>query len=187
MNHWYLVASLPSLVLGMEPPLSPATFRVLCGEHLPEADLRELDAVLADSASAGGGSSAFARAWHEISARIADEAAVQRSARLGIDAGPWRTDIGVPDATLAGSVRDALQQPDPRSRELQLDTLRWRLLEELAQATPFGTSAVLAYGLRLQIATRWAQRTEAAGRQRLAAHLDGILAAFDRLAQEKQQ
>lgn len=188
MNHWYLVASLPSLTLGAEPPLTPAAFRVLCGEHLPEADLRELDAVLGESeAPDRRGTSTFARTWREHTARIDDECAVLRAARLGVDAGPWRQDIGVPDATLAGAVRDAMAQPDPRSRELQLDTLRWRVLEELTQATPFGTPAVIAYALRLQIVARWAARTEPAGRQRLAGHLDGILAAFDRLAQEKQQ
>ncbi len=185
MNHWYLVASLPSLVLGAEPPLSLAAFRVLCGEHLPDDDLRELDAVLAGDAVTTD--CAFARAWRNTTLRIQDECAVLRAVRLGIDATPWRIDIGVPDATLIGAVRDAMQQPDPRSRELQLDTLRWRLLDDLARAEPFGLATVLAFGLRLQIAARWTARTEAAGQERLARHLDAMFATFDRKAQENQQ
>ena len=47
---------------------------------------------------------------------------------------------------------------------------------------PFGLPAVLAYGLRLQLAARQAARTEAKGRERLAQHLDALLAEFDRLA-----
>jgi hypothetical protein len=185
VNHWYLVASLPSLALGAEPPLSPAAFRALCGEHLPDRDLRELDALL--GAEAGdAGSSAFARSWQQFQRRVQDECAVQRAARLGIDAGPWRSDVGVPDATLIAAVREAMQLPDPRSRELQLDTLRWRELEDRARLAPFGEAAVFGYGLRLQIATRWAARTEPAGREQLARHLDTMFAAFDRKAQENQ-
>jgi hypothetical protein len=185
VNHWYLVASLPSLALGGEPPLSPAAFRALCGEHLPDRDLRELDALL-DPAAGDTAGSAFARTWQQFQLRVQDECAVQRAARLGIDAGPWRADVGVPDATLIGAVREAMQQPDPRSRELQLDTLRWRMLEDAARQEPFGQAAVLGYGLRLQIAARWAARTETAGRLRLAGHQDAMFAVFDRKAQENQ-
>ena len=181
MNHWYLVASLPLVALGAEPPLSLEAFRALCGEHLPEGDLRELDAVLA-----GAGTSPFARAWGETQRRIEDECAVLRAARLGLDAGPWRKDVGVPDATLIAAVREAFQQPDPRSRELQLDVLRWRTLEDLARSAPFGLPAVVAYGLRLRLAARWSARTEARGRRQLGRHLDAMFAAFDRKAQENQ-
>jgi hypothetical protein len=183
VNHWYLVASLPSLTLGAEPPMSLQAFRTLCGEHLPDADLRELDAVLAGP-GASAGTSAFARSWRQFCQRVQDECAVLRGARLGIDSTPYRADIGVPDAGLIAAVRDAMQQPDPRSRELQLDTLRWRTLDDLAQAAPFGTPAVLAFGLRLQLVVRWATRTEAAGRRRLGQHLDAMFAVFDRKAQE---
>lgn len=185
MNHWYLVASLPLVSLGAEPPLSIDAFRALCGEHLPDRDLRELDAVLASS-PAGRGTSEFARAWRETTLRIEDECAVLRAARLGIDSSPWRTDIGVPDATLIAAVREAFQQPDPRSRELWLDALRWRTLEDLARTAPFGLPAVMAYGLRLGLAARWAARTEASGRQQLARHLDAMFAVFDRKAQENR-
>jgi len=181
VNHWYLVASLPLVSLGAEPPLPVETFRALCGEHLPERDLRELDAVLE-----GAGKSQFARAWRETQLRIADECAVLRAARLGIDASPWRRDIGVPDAALIAAAREAFQQPDPRARELQLDMLRWRTLEDLARTAPFGLPAVLAYGLRLRLAARQAARTELAGRRQLARRLDAMFAVFDRKAQEQQ-
>ena len=184
MNHWYLVASLPLVALGAEPPLSVETFRALCGEHLPDRDLRELDAVL--GSPAGRGTSSFAHAWREATLRIDDECAVLRAARLGIDASAWRRDIGVPDATLIAAVREAFQQPDPRSRELQLDALRWRTLEDLARSLPFGLPAVMAYGLRLRLAARWSARTEAAGRQQLGRHLDAMFAVFDRKAQENR-
>ncbi len=180
MNHWYLVASLPALSFGAEPPLSPADFRARCGEQLPDADLRELDAVLA-----GGGTSSFAQEWRRFERRLQDESTLLRAQQLGIDPSPWRTDSGVPDAALIAAVRDAMQQPEPKSRELQLDALRWRQLEELTRPTPFGLPSVLAYGLRLQIVVRWHHRTEAAGRERLASHLGAMLVEFDRLAQEQ--
>lgn len=183
MNYWYLVASLPSLVLGAEPPLSPAAFRVLCGEHLRGGDVQELDAVLAADTA---GASTFGRAWREFTLRLQAECAVLRAARLGVDPTPWRTDTSVPDAALLAAVRDAMQQADPRGREWQLDALRWRTLEDLVRPTPFGLPAVLAYGLRLQLAARWASRTEAEGQSRLASHLAAMFAAFDHKAQENR-
>lgn len=176
MNYWYLVASLPALAEHAPPPLSPAQFRMLCGEHLVPADLAELDAVLA-----GGGASAFARAWQQRRGAIASGCAALRAVRLGLDPAPYRSE-GVPDLWLAAAVHDAMQQGDPRARERQLDALGWRLLGELGEPAPFGLPAVLAYGLRLQLAARQAARTEAKGRERLAQHLGALLAEFDRLA-----
>ncbi|MEZ5963700.1 MAG: DUF2764 family protein [Planctomycetota bacterium] len=175
MSYYYLVASLPAIVPGAAPPMSPASFRVLCSEHLEPRHLHELDAVLA-----GGGTSDFARQWQRQQTTLAHLCARERAARYGVDAASLPAPLGVPDLALVRAAQDALAATDPKARELALDALRLATLDHLAFATPFELGAVLAYALRLQIAARWAERTEATGRAELGRHVDVLLQQFDR-------
>ena len=56
-----------------------------------------------------------------------------------------------------------MELDDPLERELALDRLRWTLLDELAVSQAFGFQAVLAYGLKLRLAEKWAAMDEAEG------------------------
>lgn len=177
MSYYYLVASLPALTPGSEPPLTPAQFRVLCSEHLEPRHLHELDTVLG---ARRDGTSAFAQQWQRTQAAIAHLCAKERAARHGVDEATLVAPAGVPDLTLARAVRDALGASDPKAREQALDALRLAALDRLAFAAPFELDAVLAYGLRLQITARWAARTEAHGRAVLADQVATLLQQFDR-------
>jgi Protein of unknown function (DUF2764) len=70
-----------------------------------------------------------------------------------------------------------MELEDPHARELLLDRLRWTLLDELAARPAFGLQAVLAYGLKLRLAEKWAAMDEAAGLGIAAELVDGALAA----------
>ena len=80
------------------------------------------------------------------------------------------------DARCASAAERAMELEDPRERELALDRLRWTLLDELAVAPPFGFQAVLAYGLKLRLAEKWAAMDEAEGLRVAAAVADAALA-----------
>jgi hypothetical protein len=67
------------------------------------------------------------------------------------------------DARCVTVAERAMELDDPRDRELTLDRLRWALLDELAVAAPFGLQAVLAYGLKLRLAEKWAAMDETEG------------------------
>jgi hypothetical protein len=170
-RYWYLVATLPRIVLGQSPESSPAAFRARCGEHLVAADLAEFDAVLAGTGDTWTGRqlAAFEAALRTACARLrAGAAGGEREQPAGMAAEP--------DPSLARAVQDAFAAADPRARELALDRVRLDRYEELARGAPFSFRAVLAYGLSLRLAAAWAARTEAAGRAALAQHLDVLLA-----------
>lgn len=173
-QHYYLLASLPSLDLGEPVPLPEQTLRTLVGEHLAPDDVREFDAILA-----GAGTGPFARAWRAASSRLDDARARARATRLGVDAEASLESAAVPDLTLAAAVADACAAPDPREREWRLDSLRLRQLDELTWDRRFATDAVFAYGLRLRICARWAARDTATGQTNLRQHMQRILGAFD--------
>jgi hypothetical protein len=69
-----------------------------------------------------------------------------------------------------------MELDDPLDRELALDRLRWTLLDELAVAAPFGLQAVLAYGLKLRLAEKWAAMDETEGLRIAAGIADAALA-----------
>lgn len=173
-QHYYLLASLPSLSLGEPIPLPEQTLRTLVGEHLAPDDVREFDAILA-----GAGTGAFARAWRAASAQFDDARVRARATRLGVDATTRVEDASVPDLTLASAVADACAATDPKEREWRLDTLRLRQLDELTWDRRFATDSVFAYGLRLRICARWAGRDAEVGRTNLRQHMQRILGAFD--------
>lgn len=174
MSYYYLVASLPALVVGSAPALSPQQFRVLCSEHLEPRHLTELDAVLS-----GGGTSTLARRWQQTQRRIAYQCAKARAQRHAVEPASLTPPDGVPDLTLVRAVQDALAAGDPKGRELQLDMLRLAALDSSILGVPFELDAVLAYGLRLQICARWAARTPARGRANLTAQVEATLQRFD--------
>jgi hypothetical protein len=71
-------------------------------------------------------------------------------------------------------VREAFEAPNPAVRERALDSLRWRLADELAATEPLGDAALVAHAVQLGIAWRWAGWDVDAGWATLEAHLRRI-------------
>ena len=163
--YHYLVSSLPALSLEAPPPFSPEDFRFKCQGVLGKADLQELDLVL--GGRAGDGRSAFARAWSGADAQIRNTAAKTRGAKLGVEAKPFLKSHPGYAVWLDKEVTDALAKASPLAREMGLDLARWKFVEDLARADASGLPAVLAFAVKLMLATRWSAMKEEAGRERL--------------------
>ncbi len=170
MKHAYLAASLPRLTFGETPPVTGEAFRFGCLGVLADEELEELDRLLAGRA--GEGRTEFARRWAGMDTQLRNALARRRAARRGIEAQGFLRDHAGFSAALEKQVAEACARSHPLERERELDRLRWQTLEDLAQADPFGLAGVLAFGLKLQIAERWARLTEAGGK----AKLDALLA-----------
>ncbi len=98
-----------------------------------------------------------------------------RAARAGAayDAGPHP--VAGYDARCESVAERAMELDDPLERELALDRLRWTLLDELAVSQAFGFQAVLAYGLKLRLAEKWAAMDETEGLRIAAAIAEAAL------------
>ena len=62
---------------------------------------------------------------------------------------------------MAGAMKSLHQVVPP------LKLARWKLVEDLARQDASGLPAVLAFAIKLMLATRWAAMKEEAGRERL--------------------
>jgi len=161
----YLVASLPMIFFGDPPPFSGAEFLRRCGGVLTPDHAAAVARTLRDEPSPDGPpAEAF---WHARLTQLRNAVAAARAQRAGGDArGTARPHAGY-DVYLAQAANDAFAQANPLERELALDRARWRALDELAHADPFGPGAVIAFAGKLRVAERWAALGEEKGRARV--------------------
>ena len=176
MNYYYLMASLPTLVPGTRPPLDTATFRSLCQRELTAADLAQLEAALSGIEASGPG---FGRAWFLLERQLRRAIARVRATRGGQKWEQGNLGQEPVDALPERLVADAFTKSDPLQREIALDAARWRLLDEMTFSEPFALAAVIAYGMKLQMAERLARLEVATGKQRLDATVGAILKTFE--------
>jgi hypothetical protein len=161
VEYVYLVASLPALELTTAPRISSRELLASSAGVLRPDHWADLRAVLEDRPH--DAHAAELAPYLAADTQLRNAVAHLRAARAGVtyDAGLHPAD-GF-DARCAAVAERAMEMDDPRERELALDRLRWTMLNELAVSRAFGFQAVLAYGIKLRLAEKWAAMDEAAG------------------------
>jgi len=165
MKYYYLVASLPSLVLGEPPPLNMERLRFSCSTVLEPEDMAELERIAAGRDEECSG--AFMQAWRDAEYQLRNAVAAVRAHRRNVEAQPHLREHRGFRVWIEKAVTDAFAKPNPAEREMALDRLRWQILDELSRQDPFGVGPVLAFALKLRMAERWARLDAAAGRRML--------------------
>ncbi len=172
MEYPYVVASLPLLILGERPTFTTQEFLFKCEGALLAHDLRCLRRLL--TGEAGSCKQPFAQAWHRHEEQLRLAIAHVRAGRLGIE----RPEESVKYRTLEPDAQrvvvDAFAKTHPLERERVLDEYRWHMLDELAFQDAFGLATVLAFGLKLRIAERWADLETERGEKAFEQHAAGI-------------
>jgi hypothetical protein len=177
MNYYYLAASLPTLSLDSAPLISPDAFRVLCRQHLTPADREAMEEVLDFDPAGAAPRGAVAREWFAAETCLRNAIVRVRAARLQRDAAAsLRPESGY-ESTAERAVSEAYARGTPAERELALDRHRWHTLEALAGFDPFALRALMAYGLKLKLADRWARLTEEQGMRAADAIVNAVAAA----------
>lgn len=164
--YTYLVASLPTLVLGEAPPFRGEEFLFRLQGVLDEEERAQAAAILEGRPVSG---SPFADAWQARETQLRNAVARARAAARTLELrGSMRPHEGF-DVGIAQMVTDAFGRSDPLERELELDRCRWHTADDLARSEIFGLAPVLAFAAKLRIAERWSAMTDEAGRERVEA------------------
>ena len=171
-NYLYLTASLPSFPPEGPAPYSPEEFLFHCQGVLDAGDLADLKAVLEGRPEEG--KCAFCAAWASVEAQIRNAVAKARGTKLGVEAKPFLHAHAGYRVWLDKDVADALAKGNPLEREIALDGVRRRALDDLAREDGSGLGAVLAFGAQLRLASRWGAMTEEAGRAKLDSLVDAL-------------
>jgi len=163
MNYYYLGASLPGLSLDTKPAISVQEFRNRAAEHLCARDLEALSQL--DSLWEFSGNHPFVSQWRNRETALRNALVRARASALKKDPEQYLkpADGYFTDAERAAA--EAASKASPLEKEQCLDKHRWKVLDEMAGFSSFTGSAILAYSLRLQIAQRWAEMSEEAGKK----------------------
>jgi hypothetical protein len=165
MNYYYLVASLPMLSPGKVPALGEDAFMALCREHLVPADQSAVEALLLRRGEGCG--HPFVVAWRDGERRLRNDIVRLRADRRGVEASLYTRPVEGFDVAMLRAVEEAFGRATPAERELELDRVRWQMIEGLAGLDMFSAESVMAYALKLNIAHRWARLSAETGQQRL--------------------
>ncbi|MBM4148975.1 MAG: DUF2764 family protein [Lentisphaerae bacterium] len=163
MNYYYFAASLPRVSLEEPAPMPLERFVEQAVSLLRPGDAAELQAVISRPESAAG---QFGRAWAAADAQIRNAQARARGARLKRDSARYLREEGAFDSYLESGVAEAFSRSSPLERELALDRLRWKKLDEIGGLNPFAPAAIMAYALKLALAERWTRMDRDRGLER---------------------
>ncbi len=163
----YLLASLPTLKLTEAPNHSIEAFLALCERFVSPAEQADLVALFHPAEEAPN--TAVAATWLAWETQWRNAVAQQRAVRRRLEVSPYLRSHPGYRVDIALRVAEAYAKETPLARELALDELRWRLLEELALEDSWGFAALYAYAVRLRLAWRWAGLTDEVGWEALEA------------------
>jgi hypothetical protein len=169
MAYYSLVASLPSLQIGDEPPFSTEDYIDNCAQWVSEREISILKAVLLNEPIASP--CPLCAAWNNIETQFRNAIAKHRGQKLGIDFKEYLQPHDGFSGTIEALVSDAFTRNDPVELEETLDRGRWKLAEELVDQSqdPFEFERVLAYGIQLKIVERWNRMDVSLGKEKIEA------------------
>lgn len=168
-SYYYLVASLPTLFLDEELPITPAEFMAACDRWLDTDDARDIHYLMDNHPERA--QAACIHQWRARETEIRNTIARLRAAKVRMDAEPFLQPCRELDLFTEKAVAEAMGRPQPLERELGLDRLRWSLLDDLSRFDPFGLPAVIAYALKLKLVERWSALTVEQGRAAVEEYL----------------
>ena len=153
MSTYYLISSLPMLSIDSQPLITAEAFLEACQAQLSAADADAAEALLRNTPS----QHPFVAAWRDKDTILRNAIARARARLADIDAERWIRPTEGCDPCIDLLVDDAFEQPDPLTREKELDEARWMLAESLQGVDPMSVSVALGYAVKLAIAWRWAK------------------------------
>ncbi len=182
MAYYSLVASLPHLKIGDEPPFSTEEYVARCAQWVTEHETRILEHILLGMYSGHGCS--ICKKWNDIETQLRNAVARHRGQKLGVDYKEFQQSHDGFSGTIEQLVTDAYTRNDPLEVEEELDRARWQLAEELIGQDPFSFLKVLAYGIQLKIVERWNRMDVHTGKEKLEAVIAANTEKEETAAQE---
>jgi hypothetical protein len=161
MSHYYLVSSLPHLTLEGPVPFSAQEFGAMCEGVLSELELADMKLLL--GLAEGAPQTDVVRRWLALEKLLTQETARTRADEAGVDLKIVQGYTGVVEPGVA----HAFSVSNPGARELELDKLRWSLVEKLAEDEAYGFAAVVAFAVKLAMVARWSALSAHEGEAKL--------------------
>jgi len=162
-SYYYLIASLPALQFGMNPPFSYSDFLEACGHELDQAAMDMLAGLSIKPSSDIDDKLHLLKEWKRFNRGLGDELARVRAVKRLKDPNNYLRGESGPDPFIAPLAHWAANQDSPLEAELYLDKARWEKIEEIVTGHYFDIEHLVSYALQLQILERWRNINAAPG------------------------
>ncbi len=168
MAYYSLVASLPHLKIGDEPPFSTEEYIDNCAQWVTPHETRILEHILLGKYHGHG--CPICKTWLDLETQLRNAVARHRGQRLGVDFKEYLQPHDGFSGEIEQLATDAFTRNDPLEIEEEIDRARWQLADGLALGKdPFCFEKVLAYGIQLKIVERWNRMDVHTGKEKLEA------------------
>ncbi|MBW2028564.1 MAG: DUF2764 family protein [Deltaproteobacteria bacterium] len=168
-EYYYIVSSLPYLSFQDSPPFSHEEFLEGCDLWLSNQERAQLGLGLLDVERIPQDLIAndLLLRWVSYENTLRNELVRHRARNLGIGEEKYMRERPGLEVGAAEEVHKALQLPSLREKEIALLEIRWDFLSDMEPGHYFDLTALIIYGLKLQILERMQSFSEEKGRQLL--------------------
>lgn len=173
-QYYYFAASLPSVWMDKEIPISHKEFMSQAKENLSKADYRDLEKATFTPSDDKKIKSPVVRAWASFNYKLSEILTEERSKRLGWDKDKKYKAKCPDDPVLREKVKKIVEKEDPLKAERDILSLYFDFLSKYREDSPFSTEALMIYSLKLQIKEREKEFSDERGEKefnRLLGHI----------------
>lgn len=175
-NYYYFASSLPSLYMDKESPITYESFMKAAKDQIKEKDYRDLERVTFHPEAGSGARLPIVKEWENLIFTINEMMTEERAKKLGLDAEKEYKARCSRDKVLEDKVKHIVNMDNPLEAERAILSLYFDFLSEHELSDPFSTTALMIYGLKLQIKERASSFDREKGK-----------AEFDRLFKDVQK
>jgi hypothetical protein len=154
--YYYILSSLPHLVFERAPSLSIDELWSLCTPWLGSREIVQLRMARVDieHMSPERLTNATLKRWYAFENTLRNELVKMRAKNLNVDAGSYLRPEELHDGGAVKLMRRALDDRSPLQVEVNLLKARWTFLSQEEVGHPFDLTALIIYGLKLQLLER---------------------------------
>lgn len=164
-SFYYLISSLPELTLGEAPSIDINELHRISEEFLSSQQMEELKKIqlIPYKDSQNKSKLPVIEDWKNWEICLRNRAVKVRSGQLRKDSENFLREENDVSCETDKAIQEAYSSLDPKEKEMKLDDLRLKALEDLSVGHHFDLTKLCIYKLKLLICYKWVPRTRNKG------------------------
>lgn len=149
-EYYYFVASLPSIWIDRDAPISYQQFLEEARERVSQSDYKDLLKASFSNTDEERSKNRIVRDWDKFIFNLNELLTEARARKLGIADDKYKARCEH-DSALDERVKKIVEEKNALSAEKMILALYFEFLDKHQLSSPFSTDALILYGLKLQI------------------------------------
>ena len=149
-EYYYFVASLPSVWMDKEAPITYKEFLSRASEQLSRTDFEDLKKATFNVETNRKTKSKVVKDWENFEWKLNELLTEERAKNLNWDVDKYKAKC-TPDRLLSEKLKKIVESPNPLKAEKEILDMYFEFLENHEVSSPFSTEALMIYALKLQI------------------------------------